>query len=165
MGAFAFYEDDTSKLKVKVKKLVDNAVIPTRGSLGAAGYDLYASYIEGMAIGDNNDFVIRAHDHVTIGTGIAMEIPEGYVGLVYVRSGLGIKQGLIPRNAVGVIDSDYRGEIKVCLLNTSEDDVNIKMGERVAQIVLTPYLEVAMVETNELNDTERGDGGFGSTGK
>ena len=149
---------------VNVKKLEDSAVVPTKGSTGAAGYDLYA-YSEKNEYDATDEISIKPHSYATIGTGIAMEIPEGYVGLVYVRSGLGIKHGLMPRNAVGVIDSDYRGEIMVCLLNTSSEWVTIHKGDRIAQIVLTPYLNAEMNEVEELTDTKRGAGGFGSTGK
>ena len=100
-----------------------------------------------------------------IGTGLAMEIPEGYAGLIYARSGLACKEGLAPANKVGVVDSDYRGEIKVALHNHSASEKTVKKGERIAQIVVTPFLSAEFREADELSDTVRGEGGFGSTGK
>lgn len=146
-----------NKMLVKVKKLNDKAVIPTYGSLGAAGADLYAL--------TDSTATIEPGATVLIGTGIAMEIPQGYVGLVFARSGLSTKQGLAPANKVGVIDSDYRGEIMVSLYNHSSSPQTIADGERIAQLVITPFLKVEYNETDTLSDTVRGDGGFGSTGK
>ena len=140
---------------VKVKKINDTATIPTRGTEYAAGYDLYAS----------DAFYIPGAETRMIGTGICMEIPDGYAGFIYARSGLASKFGLRPANCVGVVDSDYRGEIKVALHNDSQIMRYIDMGERIAQIVIAPYMSVEFVETNELDKTERNDGGFGSTGK
>lgn len=142
---------------IKIKKLVDNAVVPSLGSKFAAGADLYSA--------ESGDVVIQPCETKFIGTGIAMEIPEGYVGLVYARSGLACKRGLAPANKVGVIDSDYRGEIKVALYNHGKDAQTIESGERIAQIVITPYLNVCYEEADELSDTERGEGGFGSSGR
>lgn len=142
---------------VNIKKLNDSAVIPTRGSEYAAGYDLYA-YIP------KQPQTIPAGQTRLIGTGLAMEIPEGYVGLVYARSGMAIKRGLRPANCVGVIDSDYRGEIIVALRNDSNDEQVINEGERIAQLVIMPYLSVEFCEVDALNETDRGTGGFGSTG-
>lgn len=142
---------------VNIKKLNDSAVIPTRGSEYAAGYDLYA-YIP------KQSQTIPAGQTRLIGTGLAMEIPEGYVGLVYARSGMAIKRGLRPANCVGVIDSDYRGEIIVALRNDSNDEQVINEGERIAQLVIMPYLSVEFCEVDALNETDRGTGGFGSTG-
>ena len=141
---------------IKIKKLKDNAVVPTRGSKYAAGADLYSA---------ENDLYIEDRQTVMIGTGIAMEIPEGYVGLVYARSGLACKEGLAPANKVGVIDSDYRGEIKVALYNQSGQKKLVKNGERIAQIVIAPFLAPEFTEVSELDETDRGEGGFGSTGK
>ena len=143
-------------MNIKIKKLKDNAVVPTRGSKYAAGADLYSA---------ENDLYIEDRQTVMIGTGIAMEIPEGYVGLVYARSGLACKEGLAPANKVGVIDSDYRGEIKVALYNQAGQKKLVKKGERIAQIVIAPFLAPEFTEVNELDETDRGEGGFGSTGK
>lgn len=142
-------------MKVNIKKLNSNAVIPTKGSEFAAGCDLYATV---------TSEIIPAGQTRLIGTGIAMEIPEGYVGLVYARSGLATKRGLRPANCVGVIDSDYRGEIMVALHNDNKEAQAIHIGDRIAQIVIAPYLSVEFNEVDELNDTDRGEGGFGSTG-
>ena len=142
-------------MKVKICKLNDNAIIPVYSSQSAAGADLYNA---------SGDFDIAPGQTVMVGTGIAMEIPEGYVGLVYARSGLACKQGLAPANKVGVIDSDYRGEIKVAIHNHSDEQRKICLGERIAQIVITPYLRCDF-EEGQLSSSERGSGGFGSTGK
>lgn len=143
-------------MKVKVKKLVNSAIIPTFGSVESAGGDLYNA---------GDDVAISPSETVLIGTGLAVEIPEGYVGLVYARSGLASKCGLAPANKVGVIDSDYRGEIKVALFNHSKETRTVLKGERIAQMVIAPYLKVEYEEVEELSSTERGEGGFGSTGK
>ena len=143
-------------MEIKIKKLKKDAVIPTKGSPFAAGSDLYSA---------ENDIVIEAGKTAMIGTGLAMEIPEGYAGLVYARSGLACKEGLAPANKVGVIDSDYRGEIKVALHNHSSERKTVKKGERIAQIVITPFLSADFCEAEQLNQTVRGEGGFGSTGK
>lgn len=143
-------------MEIKIKKLKKDAVIPTKGSPFAAGSDLYSA---------ENDLVIEAGKTAMIGTGLAMEIPEGYAGLVYARSGLACKEGLAPANKVGVIDSDYRGEIKVALHNHSSERKTVKKGERIAQIVITPFLAADFCEAEQLNQTVRGEGGFGSTGK
>ena len=144
-------------MKIKVKKLTPEAVVPTLGSKFAAGADLYSA--------EKGDVVIAPGETKFIGTGIAVEIPEGYVGLVYARSGLACKRGLAPANKVGVIDSDYRGEIKGALLNHGKEPQTLEKGERIAQMVVAPYLSVTYEETDELSDTERGEGGFGSTGR
>ncbi len=141
---------------VKVKKLISRAHIPSYGSEYAAGADLYA-LTEG-------EVTINPHETVLIHTGISLEIPAGYAGLVYARSGLASKRGLAPANKVGVIDSDYRGEIMVALHNHSEIPAAVSDGERIAQIIITPYLPAVYEEAEELDDTERGTGGFGSTG-
>lgn len=142
--------------KVRVKKLNDKAQMPNYGTQYAAGADLYACMEEPMTI--------PAGATAFVHTGIAMEIPAGLVGLVYARSGLACKKGLAPANKVGVIDSDYRGEIMVALLNHSTEDITIEAGERVAQMVIAPYIYAQYEETDELEDTVRGAGGFGSTG-
>lgn len=146
-------------MKVNIKKINSNAITPTYGSTEAAGLDLYA-----LIDTETNSLFIPSHTTVKINTGIAMEIPKGYFGAVYARSGLSIKNGLRPANCVGVIDSDYRGEIIVALHNDSSEDYIINNGDRIAQIVITPYLTIEPNEVAELSDTERGEGGFGSTG-
>ena len=141
---------------VKVKKLNEKAIIPTYGSSFAAGADLYAC-CEG-------EISINPGETVLIKTGIAMEIPENFVGLVYARSGIATKRGLAPANKVGVIDADYRGEIMVSLHNHSNSVQSISEGERIAQLVIAPYLTANFVEAETLDETARGAGGFGSTG-
>lgn len=145
-------------MEIKIKKLYKNAVIPTRGSGEAAGYDLYA------CLGGFEECEISPNTTMKIGTGIAAEIPNGYFGAVFARSGLAAKKGLRPANCVGVIDSDYRGEIMVALHNDTKYTQTIKAYERIAQLVILPYLNVSFKEVDELSDTERGEGGFGSTG-
>lgn len=142
---------------VNIKKLCDTAIVPTRGSKEAAGFDLYAKVITG-------NHKIPAGRTEKIGTGIAMEIPEGYFGAVFARSGLATKHGLRPANCVGVIDSDYRGEIIVPLHNDTDEIESISDGDRIAQLIIMPYLAVQLNEVNELEESERGDNGFGSTG-
>lgn len=142
---------------INVKKTTPSAIIPTRGSAYAAGYDLYA-VIDGQ-------IEIQPHQTVKIGTGICMEIPDGYCGLVYPRSGFATKYGLRPANCVGVIDSDYRGEIIVALHNDSTSPQTVINGDRIAQLVVTEFLTMNFQEVDELNETERGTCGFGSTGK
>ena len=142
--------------KVTVKKLRDDAVIPTYGSEYAAGADLYAC-TEGIT-------EFAPGETKMIPTGLAMEIPVGYAGLIYARSGLATKKGLAPANKVGVVDSDYRGEVMVSLHNHSTETKTIEPHERIAQLVITPYLTAIFEEADELSDTVRGEGGFGSTG-
>lgn len=142
-------------MQVKIKRLNDNARIPEYASAGAAGADLYNA---------GGDVVIASGESAGIPTGIAIEIPEGYVGLVYARSGLACKEGLAPANKVGVIDSDYRGEIKVFLFNHSGAARTVTAGERIAQLVIAPFLHCEFTE-GEMSETKRGEGGFGSTGK
>lgn len=144
------------KPTVKFKKLNDNAHIPTYGSPYSAGADLYSAEVE---------TVIQPHTTAFIGTGIALEIPKGYMGLIFARSGLSCKRHLAPANKVGVIDSDYRGEVKVALHNHSNEPQKIDAGERIAQLVITPFLAVDFEQADELDETQRGEGGFGSTGK
>ena len=141
---------------MNIKKLNENATVPTYGSACAAGADLYACEKDGVTI--------EAGKTVLVHTGIAMAIPEGYVGLIYARSGLASKKGLAPANKVGVIDSDYRGEIMVALHNHGSVTQTVENGERIAQIVFTPYVAADFDVVDELDDTDRGAGGFGSTG-
>lgn len=165
-------------MKLKVKKLGENAILPTRGSSSAAGWDLYSA----------ESVDIKSGETTMIHTGIAIEIPEGYFGAIYARSGLATKQGLRPANCVGVIDSDYRGEIIVALHSDATDFAivqeqnlislrvtakivadpqsakHVEMGERVAQLVIQKYEDIELEEVDELDSTERGEGGFGSTG-
>ena len=144
-------------MNVHVKKLHSNAVLPTYGSAEAAGADLYACLEEPVTMAPGEVFWVP--------TGIALEVPKGCAGLVYARSSMGAKRGLAPANKVGVVDSDYRGEIKVVLLNHSSVPQTLQPGERVAQFVITPVLRPSYEEVAELSDTDRGAGGFGSTGK
>ena len=143
-------------MKINIKKLNGKAVIPVYGSEFAAGADLYACI--------DKDVEIAPHATEVIPTGIALELPIGYAGLIYARSGLATKKGLAPANKVGVVDCDYRGEVKVALHNHSETAQTIAAGERVAQLVISPYITAQFVEAEELSDTARGAGGFGSTG-
>ena len=143
--------------KIRVKKLRENAMLPTYGSQWAAGADLYACLEEEVAI--------RPHQTVFIPTGIALEVPVGCAGLIYARSSMGAKRGLAPANKVGVIDSDYRGEVMVALHNHGEASQTVAPGERVAQLLITPVLTPGFEEAQELSDTVRGAGAFGSTGK
>ena len=140
----------------KIKKLNENAILPTYGSPFAAGADLYAC--------EGKEITIEAGKTVLVHTGIALEIPEGYAGFIYARSGIATKRGLAPANKVGVVDSDYRGEIMVALHNHSDEVQTIADGERIAQMVIAPYLAVNFILADELDDTVRGTGGFGSTG-
>ena len=142
--------------KIAVKKLDERAVIPAYGSEFAAGADLYAVLDE--------DTVILPKQTKLVKTGLAMEIPEGYAGLIYARSGLASKRGLAPANKVGVVDADYRGEVMVALHNHSAVEQSVATGERIAQLVIAPFLKVEFEETETLSDTVRGAGGFGSTG-
>lgn len=144
-------------MEINIKKLGANSIIPTYGSEYAAGCDLYAAI--------NEKIEVKPNETVLIGTGIALEIPEGYAGLIYARSGLATKQDLAPANKVGVIDADYRGEIKVCLHNHGKEIRYVEPNQRIAQLIITPFLHVDFNEVDELNETERGIGGFGSTGK
>lgn len=145
------------KIQLKVKKLLPEAKLPAYGSEFAAGADLYAL--------SENPIRIAPQETAIVHTGLAVEIPEGYVGLVFARSGLATKKGLAPANKVGVIDSDYRGELRVALHNHSKYEQNIEPGERVAQLVIMPYLTAEFEEADSLSDTARGEGGFGSTGR
>lgn len=145
-------------MRVKIKKLREDARLPMRGSVSAAGSDLYACM-------DGESVTVRPGETKMIGTGLALAIPEGYFGGVFARSGLAAKEGLRPANCVGVIDSDYRGEVKVALHNDSEQDRLVTKGERIAQLVIMPYLAAEFDEAESLEMTGRGEGGFGHTGK
>ena len=141
--------------KIYIKKLDSKAIIPTYGTPNSAGADLYALLDSPLNINSGESKIIN--------TGLAMTIPDGYVGLIYARSSLGTKKGLAPANKVGVIDSDYRGEIKVVLFNHSKETQTIEPNDRIAQIVITPYIQGDFEESSELDETQRGTGGFGST--
>ena len=143
---------------VHVKKLNSAAVLPRRGSAQAAGYDLFACLPEG-------EITLQPGETRRISLGLALALPEGYFGAVFARSGLATRQGLRPANCVGVVDSDYRGENMVPLHNDSAVPQTIRHGDRVAQMVVLPYLAVDFAEVEELDETERGEGGFGSTGR
>jgi dUTP pyrophosphatase len=142
---------------IRVKKLKENAILPTYGSAEAAGADLYACL--------ENSVVIAPGESAFIPTGLSMELPKGYAGLIYARSGLACKKGLAPANKVGVIYSDYRGEFIVVLHNHSNESREVAHGERIAQLVITPVFTPGFTEVSELTDTMRSSGGFGSTGK
>ena len=144
-------------MEIKIKKLSEDAVIPTYGSEYSAGADLYALTDEPI--------VIEPGKTVLVHTGISIEIPEGFGGFIYARSGLSTKRGLAPANKVGVIDSDYRGELMVSLYNQSGVAQTVENKERIAQLVIAPFLKAEFVLSNDLSETERGVGGFGSTGK
>ena len=139
------------------KKIDKSAITPTYGTPLSAGADLYNL--------PHSDVSIPPHTTVLIHTGIAVEIPEGYCGLIFARSGLATKRGLAPANKVGVIDADYRGEIMVALHNHADTEAVVLAGERVAQMVITPFIQVGFDEVDELSETVRGEGGFGSTGR
>lgn len=142
--------------KVKVKKLRDNARLPVYGTAFSAGADLFACL--------EAPVTILPGETKLIPLGISLEIPENYAGLVFARSGLATKRNLAPANKVGVIDSDYRGEFFVPLHNHGKLPQVVENGERIAQLILTPYLTASFIEADELSDTVRGTGGFGSTG-
>ncbi len=146
------------KMTVQVKKLHPDAILPQYGSEFAAGADLYA-------LTEADSVTFAPGETKLIRTGIALAIPAGYAGFIYARSGIATKRGLAPANKVGVVDSDYRGEVMVSLHNHSGEAQTITRGERIAQMVIAPYLTAAFTETDELDDTERGAGGFGSTGR
>ncbi len=141
---------------LRIKKLDDRAIVPTYGTQFSAGADLYAL--------TDGELEIKPHETKLVKTGLSMEIPVGTVGLIYARSGLASKRNLAPANKVGVIDSDYRGEIMVALHNHGETAQTISSGERIAQFVLTPYITANFEVVESLSDTIRGEGGFGSTG-
>lgn len=142
---------------MKIKKLYENAKVPTRGSATAAGYDLYACL-------GYDSIIIPPHTTFLIDTGWAMEIPVGHFGAIFARSGLATKQGLRPANCVGIIDSDYRGPVKVAMHNDSTTSQVVFDGDRIAQLVIIKYFGIDFDVVDELSDTQRGTGGFGSTG-
>lgn len=142
-------------MNIKVKRLSENAVIPTRGSDGAAGYDLYSTEAATIASGVTT----------AIHTGISIELAKGYFGGIFARSGIAIKRGLRPANCTGIIDEDYRGEVIVALHNDSGETQYIEPGERVAQLIVIPYEKAEFTESDTLEETVRGSGGFGSTGR
>ena len=142
-------------MKIKYTKLKENAIVPTRGSEKAAGYDLYACL--------ENEVEIQPHSTCLIGTGLSFELPDNTFAAIFARSGLATKSGLAPANKVGVCDSDYRGEYKIALHNHSNTPATVNNGDRIAQMVVMPFIPVAL-EEGELSETARGSGGFGSTG-
>ena len=144
-------------MKVNIKKLDQRAKLPSYGTEYSAGADLYAL--------TDTDIEIAPNTTTLISTGIAIEIPEGYCGLIFARSGLATKRGLAPANKVGVIDADYRGEVKVALHNHTDSVATVGAYERVAQLAIVPFLKAEFDVVDELSDTTRGAGGFGSTGK
>ncbi len=143
-------------MKLKIKKLDERAILPSYATEYSAGADLYALLDEKIDI--------KSGQTVLLHTGISVEIPEGYCGLVFARSGLASKRGLAPANKVGVIDADYRGEVMVALHNHSDNDQAVECGERIAQLAIVPFLKAEFEPSDELSDTVRGVGGFGSTG-
>jgi dUTP pyrophosphatase len=140
---------------VKIKKLTSNAIVPTKQTANSAGYDLYAS----------EDVSIAAHKYAAVGTGISIEMPDNIEAQVRPRSGMAFKFGITVLNAPGTIDADYRGEIRVCLINLSDTDYDVHTGDRIAQIVFAAVAPTELMEVSQLGETERGEGGFGSTGK
>ena len=141
-------------MEIKIKKLYEDSIIPTKGSEYAAGFDLYA----------HEEAVVEPHTNVKIGTGVAIKAPNGTFGAIFARSGLATKQGLRPANCVGVCDSDYTGEYIVALHNDTNEPHGISKGDRIGQVVFIPYLEAEFQEVDDLEETERGGDGFGSTG-
>lgn len=146
-----------NKMNINIKRINEKAIIPTRGSEYAAGYDLYACVDKVVQI--------KPHETVKIGTGLSIEIPDGYYGDIRPRSGKATKEGLRPANTPGTVDSDYRGEVIVAIHNDFDTVGTIEPNERIAQMVILPYLSVTFNEVDELSDTDRGTHGFGSTGK
>lgn len=143
---------------MKIKKLYNDVIIPTRGSAFAAGWDLYAH------LPSNTTMEIKPHETIKIGTGIAISLPDHTFGAVAARSGLATKQGLAPANKLGIVDEDYRGEIIVALHNHSDETRYVENGDRIAQLIVIPYIPVNIEIVDNLEDTDRGNGGFGSTG-
>ena len=146
-------------MKIRIKKIDERAIIPTYGTAYSAGADLYALSTNGEAISIDGGATVLVH------TGIAVEIPQGYCGLIFARSGLATKKDLAPANKVGVIDADYRGEVMVALHNHGAKTQTVENGERIAQLAIVPFLKAEFEESEELSDTVRGAGGFGSTGE
>lgn len=145
------------KYDLRIKKLRENAQMPTYGSEYAAGADMYAAIDEAVTIAPNETKFIP--------TGLAFEIPEGYAGFIYARSGLACKKGLAPANKVGVVDADYRGEVMVAIHNHGTEAQTVEAGERIAQMIIAPFITANFIFSDELDDTVRGAGGFGSTGR
>lgn len=146
-------------MKMQIKRLNPRAILPTYGTSAAAGADLYALLPEGETL------TVLPRETAMCHTGLAMAIPQGFAGLVFARSGLSVKQGLAPANKVGVIDADYRGELMVALYNQSKEPRTVCHGDRIAQLVVVPVAQPAFEEADELPETLRGEGGFGSTGR
>ena len=144
-------------MRINIKKLTETAILPERGSAYAAGYDLFADIQE--------ELTIQPHETKMISTGLSMEIPAGYFGGIFARSGLSAKEGLRPANCVGVVDADYRGPVCVALHNDGEGERKVQPRQKIAQMVIVPFLAVEFDEVEELSETVRGEGGFGSTGK
>ena len=144
-------------MNIKIKKLNNLAKMPSRGSSDAAGYDLYAA--------TDQILDIAPHSTIKVGTGLSFELPEGTFAAIYARSGIATKRGLRPANCTGICDSDYRGEYIVALHNDTDEWRSIGPGERIAQMILLPYIEMKFNEVDELSDTERGEGGFGNSGR
>ena len=158
MEAQGFYIQPINiSFNIKFKKLSDNATTPTRGSAAAAGWDLYAACEEPVTI--------KPHETVKVGTGLAFELPNNTFAGIFARSGLATKRGLRPSNCVGVCDSDYRGEYIVALHNDLDQPQTIEPGERIAQMILLPFYQMDLQEVEELSETVRGEGNFGSSGK
>lgn len=144
-------------MKVNIKKINENAIVPTKGSKKAAGYDLYACI--------EKPIFINPHKTVIVGTGLSIELPDMTFGAIFPRSGIATKRSLAPANKIGVCDSDYRGEYKIALHNHSDITQWVNPGDRIAQLIIIPYIDADFIEVCELSETERGIGGFGSTGK
>lgn len=161
--------NETLNNKLQIKKLNKNAIIPTYGSAEAAGMDLYALIDENTKDvwqdGEGFYVEIKPHTTVLIGTGLSIATPKGTFGGIFARSGMATKQGLAPANKVGVCDSDYRGEYMVALHNHSDQPKRVRNKDRIAQLIIMPYVMCDILEVDELDDTDRGAGGFGSTGK
>ena len=159
-GSTGYISEEPFEYKaiVNIKRIDKNAVIPKRGSKYAAGYDLYAHT-------DSEELAIEPHSTVMVGTGVCMSIPVGYFGAICARSGIAAKRGLRPANCLGVLDSDYNAEVFVALHNDTDEYQTIANGERIAQLVVMPFLPIEFNEVEELEETERGAGGFGSTGE
>lgn len=150
-----------SQMDVKIKKLYADVITPEYGSREAAGFDLRAYFPENKSY----KRVLLPNDRLKVGTGLSFELPEGFVFLVIPRGSTGIKKGLMLQNTIGVVDSDYRGEVFMFFQNIGEEEVEIEHGERIAQGIILPFPKIRFNEVKELSNTERGDGGFGSTGR
>ena len=151
-------------LNLKIKRITETAVLPTQNSTQAAGLDLYADIPVGNNILPPQSLLIEPHQTIYVGTGLSMSIPEGFFGAIYARSGLASKQQLRPANCVGVVDSDYRGQVIVALHNDGNKPQVITHGQRIAQLILQPCFNTTITEVDTLDSTDRGEGGFGSTG-